>query len=404
MNRGRRRRRSPPKAERKSGDIPMADTVGEKNDASDALPTSTKRQTYPRVKQAECFAALDLGTNNCRLLIASPRGQGFRIIDAFSRIVRLGDGLSRTGSLSENAMERCIEALKICADKIKRRGATRSRCIATQACRSASNGQEFLARVKRETGLEFDIISTEEEARLAATGCADLIDPEAKACLIFDIGGGSTEVSLIRVQEKKLKARRSAKPDIVAWFSMPLGVVNLSERYGGSEISPELYETIVDDIRREVLEVGDPENFKSLFGKGGGHFLGTSGTVTSLAGVHLKLLRYRRDAVDGHWLTTKDARDVTEYLRAMPNDMRAAEPCIGEERADLVVCGCAILEALLREWPTTRIRVADRGLREGILHDLRAVSRKRRRRTKRKSISNNQPQNNLTGISRPMID
>ena len=331
------------------------------------------------------FAAIDLGTNNCRLLIASPRGRGFRVFDAFSRIVRLGEGMTASGALSEAAMARTIEALKICADKIDRRGVTRRRCIATQACRAASNGAEFLERVRGETGLELEIISPAEEARLAVAGCVDLLDRDCDAALVFDIGGGSTEISWMRSTRANGVGAEAA-----AWTSMPIGVVNLSERFGGRDLSIAAYEEIVAGIRKEIASFGDPAGLKSVFADGGGHFLGTSGTVTSIAGVHLRLPRYRRDAVDGLWLSDVDVREVTERLRAMSNDERADEPCIGIERADLVVCGCAILDALLREWPTGRIRVADRGLREGILVGLaREHNRerdKRRGRRRRRGV------------------
>ena len=364
MTRESRRRRSPRNAERQKEGTLQSDAVT-KNGSTDATQNngdeggnSTTRAAvkpgggrnhHQRRREPVKIAALDLGTNNCRLLIATPRGRKFRVIDAFSRIIRLGNGLSRTGALSDAAMDRCIDALKVCAEKINRREVTKVRCIATQACRAASNGEAFLARVKEETGLEFDIISTEEEARLAAAGCADLIDQTAKACLIFDIGGGSTEVSLVRINQGIKKSPHPPKPDIIGWFSMPLGVVNLAERYGGETISKDGYWKIVDDIRDEIRKSGDPGEFKSVFKDGEGHFLGTSGTVTSLAGVHLNLPRYRRDAVDGIWLSTDDARAVTDKLRHQTNEERAQEPCIGEERSDLVVCGCAILEALLQD-------------------------------------------------------
>ena len=334
----------------------------------------------PRKRSARRFAALDLGTNNCRLLIASPRGRDFRIIDAFSRIVRLGDGLSQTGRLSEAAMTRSIDALKVCAEKIERRAVTSGRYIATQACRSASNGAEFLARVEEETGLAFEVITTEEEARLAALGCADLVEPGAKACLIFDIGGGSTEVSFVRVDQ----GADRPLPDIVGWFSVPLGVVNLSEKYGGRDLSSSRYEEIVSEARAAVRAFGDVAGMRRTFNDGEGHFLGTSGTVTSLAGVHLGLDRYRRDAVDGLWMTADETRRVTDGLRDLSYEARVREPCIGRERADLVLCGCAILEALLREWPTDRIRVADRGLREGLLHELASAARRRSRGGRRR--------------------
>lgn len=328
------------------------------------------------------LAAVDLGTNNCRLLVAAPRGRKFRVVDAFSRIVRLGEGLSRTGVLADEAMDRAIDALKACADKIERRGVTHGRYIATQACRAAANGEEFLERVKAETGLEFEIISTAEEARLAVSGCTDLFDEEAEAGLIFDIGGGSTEISWVRPEEDA-SAQNNRSPrslEIAAWLSLPVGVVNLSEKWGGRDIDAETYDEIVESIRKEIKNFGDPGGVRPYFDAGAAHMLGTSGTVTSIAGVHLSLPRYRRDKVDGLWLTTEDAREVSERLRAMSYQERGDEPCIGPERADLVVCGCAILEALLREWPVSRIRVADRGLREGMLTGLAAKTRNRSRR------------------------
>lgn len=315
------------------------------------------------------FAALDLGTNNCRLLIAAPSRDNFRIVDSFSRIVRLGEDLSRTGVLSDGAMDRTMDAIKVCAEKVARRGVTHIRCIATQACRGAENGKEFLLRVRRDTGLKFDIITPEEEARLSVSGCAELVDPAAPAGLIFDIGGGSTELSWVKRMEK------TGALDVVAWTSFSFGVVSVAEKWGGAEISLETFDEIVREIRSGIAAFGDPAMVKPIFERGEAHLLGTSGTVTSIAGVHLKLPRYKRAAVDGLWLSLEEARAATEKLRAQSYEERCAEPCIGKERADLVVAGCAILEALVQEWPTSRIRVADRGLREGILMDLMAQAR-----------------------------
>lgn len=353
------------------------------------------RQGGPR-RAAPRFAALDLGTNNCRLLIASPRGKNFRIVDAFSRIVRLGEGLAADGRLSDAAMDRTIDALAVCAEKIARRGVTRTRAIATQACRAASNGEEFLHRVRSETGLDLEIISTEEEARLAVLGCRDLLDRDASGAVIFDIGGGSTEVSFLDFRGRDFPgsgasgtsgaslgaSERDLRP--AGWFSMPIGVVNLTEQWGGTTLTADGYRAIVESVAETIRGFGDPAGFAGDFERGGGHLLGTSGTVTSIAGVHLGLDRYRRDRVDGIWLSSDDARAISRRLLHMTNDERAAEPCIGVERADLVVCGCAILEALLTVWPTRRIRVADRGLREGILVGLKRDEDKRRRRRKRR--------------------
>ncbi|MEM9706763.1 MAG: Ppx/GppA phosphatase family protein [Pseudomonadota bacterium] len=341
-------------------------------------------------KPQDRFAALDLGTNNCRLLIAAPKGGQFRVVDAFSRIVRLGEGLASTGALSDDAMERAVLALKICAEKVKKRDVTSARFIATQACRAASNGEAFLDRVKRETGLEFEIISTEEEARLAVMGCADLFDPDAQAGLVFDIGGGSTELSWVRPKDDG--GRRRKRLDILAWTSLPVGVVSLSEEWGGQSISAPKYADIVGSVRDRLRAFGDPQGLRPIFEGGGAHLLGTSGTVTSIAGIHLGLERYRRDRVDGLWLTSGDARTVSQRLIDMDYEQRKAEPCVGAERADLVICGCAILEALLCEWPAERIRVADRGLREGILHGL-AESARRKRKRRRRALRNSAKQN-----------
>jgi len=332
-----------------------------------------KAGRYRAHRGADRYAALDLGTNNCRLLIAAPRGRQLRIIDAFSRIVRLGEGLSRTGVLNESAMERTTDALLACAGKIKRRSVTHIRCIATQACRGAKNGSAFLSAVKEKTGLAFEIISTQEEARLAVLGCSELLDPQSRAGLIFDIGGGSTEVSWMR------PGANGAVAEIGAWVSMPFGVVSLAEKWGGREINHDTYEALIEEVRAAIAEFGDPAGMREFFDRGQAHFLGTSGTVTSIAGVHLKLPRYRRDKVDGLWLDVTEVREVSRSLRLMSDKERAREPCIGADRGDLVVCGGAILEALLREWPVARIRVADRGLREGILTELAEGARNERR-------------------------
>ncbi|MEL7486288.1 MAG: Ppx/GppA phosphatase family protein [Pseudomonadota bacterium] len=360
---------------------------GRKPSGDERSPSASPERGGRARRSPARLAALDLGTNNCRLLIATPRGREFRVIDAFSRIVRLGEGLSQTGALSESAMDRAVDALKVCAEKVEKRGVTRGRYIATQACRAASNGDAFLERVREETGLAFEVISTAEEARLSVSGCADLFDEAAEAALVFDIGGGSTEVSWVRPRapsDSVERGRRQPTLDIVSWLSLPIGVVNLSERWGGGDVDRDTYDRIIESVRDEIRTFDEPDGMREVFARGGAHFLGTSGTVTSIAGVHLELPRYRRDLVDGLWLSADEAREVSERLRAMDYETRASEPSIGRERADLVVCGCAILEALLREWPVDRIRVGDRGLREGILSGLAAQSNRRRRRRRRK--------------------
>jgi exopolyphosphatase/guanosine-5'-triphosphate,3'-diphosphate pyrophosphatase len=317
------------------------------------------------------YAALDLGTNNCRLLVAAPRDHGFRVVDAFSRIVRLGEGIGQTGRLSEAAMGRAIEALKICAAKLAERQATRARLIATEACRAAANGLEFIERVRAETGLELEIVSRETEARLAVAGCAALIDPAASGAILFDIGGGSSELVWIDLMAGDGRRRRMADR-IRNWMSLPVGVVNISERHGGRHVTPHQFESMVAEVAAMLHAFPEVETLDQAVARGNIHMLGTSGTVTTLAGVHLGLPRYDRRRVDGTWLTGTEVAALVTTLAGMDYEARVANPCIGRERADLVLAGCAILEAFRRRWPVDRLRVADRGLREGVLVELMA--------------------------------
>jgi exopolyphosphatase/guanosine-5'-triphosphate,3'-diphosphate pyrophosphatase len=314
------------------------------------------------------FAALDLGTNNCRLLVARPQmGGGFRVIDAFSRIVRLGEGVSRSRRLSDAAMERSVAALRICAAKLERRGVTAVRAVATEACRRAENCDEFIDLVERETGIALDIISTHEEARLALAGCAPLLDPAVRGALVFDIGGGSTELMW-------LELGAGGRTRMIDQISVPQGVVGLTESYGGDRVSAATYVRMVDEISAALAAFEERNGIRRAVERGEVQMLGTSGTVTTLAGIHLGLQRYERSVVDGSYLQIDHARAVSRRLLELDFAGRAAYPCIGRERADLVVAGCAVLEAICDTWPVTRLRIADRGLREGILVDLIAAN------------------------------
>ncbi len=310
------------------------------------------------------YAALDLGTNNCRLLVARPSSEGFRVVDAFSRIVRLGEGLGGSRRLNDGAIGRTIEALKVCRSKMETRGVTRARLIATEACRAAENGSEFIRRVRDETELDLEIVDRETEAHLAVAGCAVLADPQARGAVLFDIGGGSSEL----VWLEKAGDGRDLKSRVRAWTSLPVGVVTLAERHGGIEVTRESFEEMVDEVGRMMSgfidTVSDARRCQRF------HLLGTSGTVTTIAGVHLELPRYDRRQVDGIWMHDEDVGGVIERLLDMSFEERAANPCIGQERADLVLAGCAILEAIRRAFPSERLRIADRGLREGILMQL----------------------------------
>jgi len=320
-------------------------------------------QWSPPQGRGGAYAALDLGTNNCRLLVARPTADGFRVIDAFSRIVRLGEGLSLTGRLSAAAIARTLEALRVCRDKMSARGVTRARTIATEACRAAANGADFVAEVRERLGIDLEIVDRETEAHLAAAGVGELADRDARSIVMFDIGGGSSEIIWLRTDEQSRHGRR-----VQAWESMRLGVVSLAEKFGGVDVD----EATFDAMKAHVAEAMAPfvdkvadETRCARF-----HLLGASGTVTTIAGVHLNLPRYDRRAVDGLWLGRAEVDEAVARLRAMSYAERAANACIGRDRADLVLAGCAILEAIRAHFPAERLRIADRGLREGILSQM----------------------------------
>jgi exopolyphosphatase/guanosine-5'-triphosphate,3'-diphosphate pyrophosphatase len=318
-----------------------------------------------RTHSLETYAALDLGTNNCRLLVARGAPRGFRVIDAFSRIVRLGEGLAATGVLSDAAMARTIEALRVCAGKVADRRVTRARYVATEACRRASNCSEFIARVRADTGIAIEIISTGEEARLVVAGCAPLLDRHVPHAFVFDIGGGSTELVWLRVpRDPRAPAR------VEGFMSLPHGVVTLADRYGGREVSAETYAAMVAEMRAAILPFEARHRIAAHIARGDVQMLGSSGTVTTLAGIHLQLPRYNRSLVDGSVLSFEHVQRISARLAAMGYEERVAHPCIGGERADMVLAGCAILEAICLTWPIGRLRVADRGIREGILFGL----------------------------------
>jgi exopolyphosphatase/guanosine-5'-triphosphate,3'-diphosphate pyrophosphatase len=308
------------------------------------------------------YAALDLGTNNCRLLIACPSGDGFRVIDSFSRIIRLGEGISSTGRISDAAIGRAIAALSICRDKIHSKKAQRLRLIATEACRAASNADSFRDQVASETGISLEVIDRETEATLAVIGCSPLLDPKGRGAILFDIGGGSSE--LVRIERDP--EQPNAVPRIKAWMSIPLGVVTLAEHFGGKHVTAESYAAMVQEVSGHVAPFATRHNGDLA----GFHLLGTSGTVTTLAGVHLNLPRYDRRRIDGIWMNNAELTATIARLLGMTYQERAGNHCIGVERADLVLAGCAILDAIRQAFPLPRLRVADRGLREGMLVEM----------------------------------
>ncbi|WP_371872846.1 Ppx/GppA phosphatase family protein [Notoacmeibacter sp. MSK16QG-6] len=331
-------------------------------------PQRWRSRQVRREGHAPLYAALDLGTNNCRLLMAAPTRPGqFRVVDAFSRIVRLGEGLTHSGRLSQDAMDRAVEALHVCAGKLMARKTRGYRLIATEACRAAENGAAFIERVRRETGLSLEIVDRETEARLAVAGCSSLVEPQTKGVVLFDIGGGSSEIALIDIPDGNPR-RLSEK--IVSWTSLPMGVVTLAEHFGGRDVTPEVFDAMVSHVHDMISRFEGREGLAHILDDPNFHLLGTSGTVTTLAGIFLDLERYDRRRVDGIWMSSEQVSAMTARLLGWTFEERVENPCIGADRADLVLAGCAILEAIRRTWPSERLRVADRGLREGILMEL----------------------------------
>lgn len=358
---------SPRPGGRTKARAPRSGAEGQPRARADVPRPAPLRPYAPFHRQA--FAAIDLGTNNCRLLIARPGEDNLVVVDAFSRVVRLGEGLAQTGRLSDAAMDRALGALQVCADKLRRRNVHLARSVATEACRRAVNGPAFIARVRAETGIMLDIISAEEEARLAVLGCHILLEQGDGPAMIFDIGGGSTELVLVESQAGTV-------PRIHDWQSVPWGVVSLTETCGPEPADAagraaryaRMRELVSDSLaafgarigaRRTAFASDDPLRL-----------LGTSGTVTTLASLHLGLPQYDRRAVDGLIVPASAMRDISALLSGLGPDERRLQPCIGRERSDLVVAGCAILETILDLWPADRLGIADRGIREGILRSM----------------------------------
>jgi len=352
-----------------------------------AFPKPVESPAPKPPNPTELYAALDLGTNSCRMLIAQPKGSQFHVVDSFSKSVQLGAGLERTGRLSRNSMHRTIQALRVCQQKLKHHRVKHMRLVATEACRRAKNAKDFIAQVKRETGLRLDIIAPEEEARLAVISCAPLVSMKTEQLLVVDIGGGSTELVWIDLTSVPAWDRPRAimrlhsgfhsqdspfpAAKVVDWISVPLGVATLRD----------LFNDVDDDAARYALmschfeeKLSNFSPYRDEQSREGFQIIGTSGTVTTVAASHLGLKRYDRTKVDGLRMTS-DQIDlvIRKYLELGPQG-RKMDPRIGNDRQALIMSGSAILQALLRIWPTDRLSVADRGLREGLLYAQMSVN------------------------------
>ncbi|HBB56149.1 MAG TPA: exopolyphosphatase [Hyphomonadaceae bacterium] len=321
----------------------------------------------PLRRDGSCFAAIDLGSNNCRLLIATPSDRHFRILDSFSRIVRLGEGLAASGQISEAAITRACAALSICARKVAAHRVIGARYIATQACRIARNGAAALERIEAVSGLSFEIIDAAEEARLSVDACLDLARSDVDHLLVLDIGGGSTELAWVELRNQNKSAQRRRSGTIVKWMSLPIGVVTLAERYPETTPHHVWFQQMQEEILAALNDFDADRAIHTAFAQGRAQLIGTSGAATSLTAIALGLRRYERRRVDGRIMQISDLRQAIADLAALGPFGRMANPCIGQGRADLVLPGAAILSALMEAFAAVEICVADRGLREGLL-------------------------------------
>lgn len=328
--------------------------------------------------QTPNYAAIDLGTNSCRLVIATPTPTSFRIVETFSKITRLGEGIINNNELSKAAIKRTVGALKVCSGVLAEYAPiVRSRFVATAACRRAVNCQQFLDLVKKETGLNIETISSKEESRLAVVGCIPLLSRNIKRVLVFDIGGGSTEISLARTTN-------TGNTFIEGFVSLPYGVVTISEAFPQQDMTSLAYDTIIERTHKILADFEEKYKIREAIANQEIQVIGTSGTVTVLGAVHLNLPRYNRSAVDGISISRQDIERAINKIKRLGDEGRKKHPCIGAQKADLTMAGCAIIEALNSFWPISEITVADRGIREGILLDMMHSSKRPFHKKKRR--------------------
>ena len=361
--------------ERPLGGNAMPLTVETSQDVSRQAEPSAPQLT----RTGQLYAALDLGTNSCRMLIAQPRGTQFQVVDSFSKTVQLGAGLEASGRLSRASMGRTIQALRICQKKIEKHGVKRMRLVATEACRRARNGRDFLRQIRRETGLTLEIIAPEEEARLAVISCAPLVLPKSEQLLVVDIGGGSTELVWIDLSavvpedrpraimrlHSGFHAQGADGARVVDWISVPLGVATLKDQFADVDDDAARF-ALMSWFFEENLAAFSPYNAAQP--GAGFQIIGTSGTVTTVAASFLGLRRYDRAKVDGLVMTSAQIDFVIRDYLSLGPEGRRTDPRIGRDRHTLIMSGAAILQALMRVWPTDKLSVADRGLREGLLY------------------------------------
>ena len=309
-------------------------------------------------------AGIDCGTNSFRLLVAD--AVDGRLVDVVRemRIVRLGEGVDRTGSLAPQALERTRLALADYAATIAAHGTERVRMVATSATRDAANRDMFLAMVRTVLGVEPDVISGAEEAALSFIGAADGLPGVTGPVLVADIGGGSTELVLGDASE----------PRRLRSHSMDVGCVRMTERrLGDDPPTPAQVAATVDDLRAAIalaavdVPITDPATF-----------VGVAGTVTTLAAIALGLPRYDAEAIHGSVLSAEQVHDVTARLLAMTHDERAALPVMHPGRVDVICGGALVLRTLVEAAGATNVIASEHDILDGIALSLLRKSALRR--------------------------
>ena len=295
----------------------------------------------------EPVAAIDLGTNTARLLIASKNP--YRQLLLNRTITRLGGGFTRERGLSEEAQLRSIAALKEFAGQISCHQATRVRAVATSAVRDAINGRAFCERVQAETGICLEVIDGAEEAALTLKGVAAILDDKSGELAVFDVGGGSTEYTLA-VDEQPLFSR-----------SLPIGVVRLTEgKVGVAQME--------DKIRRELALLQRQlagEGLDQRFAKA--TLIGTAGTATTLAAIQIGMKDYDYRRVNNHTMPLAEVQRIFDLLEPLTPKQRLEVPGLEPGREDLIIAGTLVVLVTMRVFGFRSFKVSDSGLLEGLI-------------------------------------
>ncbi len=325
------------------------------------VPASTRARRRPHparrpgtrvtISTSPRLAAVDIGTNSIRLVIAEVQPDGsYRVLDEDREMSRLGRGLYAAGRIAEAPFEQSLAALgrmKAIADGF---GVTDLRAIATSAVREAANGAEFVREAWRRTRVRIEVVSGDEEARLAFRSVARHYELDGRLAAIVDIGGGSAEVIL------------AAGGVVEQMFSLPLGAVRLTEQYAKSDpLRPKHWRALRRAIDTAIDEgIGKPAFVAEVM-------IGSGGTFTNLAEMAQAERDGRVTGARDYTLSSADLKRLVDRLRETPLEGRRRIPGLNPQRADIIVAGAAVVSRLARRFDTQRVLVNDRGVRDGVL-------------------------------------